>query len=249
MRFLSVSGKKTPILVSPDAQLKYLKFGSGAFDSDLVRIAEELVSEDSIVWDIGANVGVFTFAAASIANKGTIVSVEADSWLASILRRSSQYRAYKDCDIRIISAAVSNRNEIAKFQIASRGRASNSLVDSGGRSTMGGVREVQYVPAVTLDSILKSQPVPDLVKIDVEGAEALVIAGAESLLRDARSLFYIEIGEECREQIREAFAGANYIAVYRAGESCEGASLNNLFFVPRENQELLGRIQRLCKEI
>ena len=88
--------KKIPIFVSPDAQLKYLKPGIRAFDRDLIDISEKYLTSKSNVWDIGANVGIFTFAASSIANKGTIVSIEADVWLASILRKTACLKEYVD---------------------------------------------------------------------------------------------------------------------------------------------------------
>ena len=39
-------------------------------------------------------------------------------------------------------------------------------------------------------------PGPDLLKIDVEGAEMLVLAGAEQILTHKRPVVYIEVGEE-----------------------------------------------------
>ena len=62
-RTLVVHGQPYPIKISPDAQLKYMKLGDAKFDCDLVDIAEAFVQENSIVWDVGANVGVFTFTA------------------------------------------------------------------------------------------------------------------------------------------------------------------------------------------
>lgn len=87
-RKILIAGKSIPILVSPDAQLKYLKFGSGAFDNDLISLAEVHLKPGLNVWDIGANVGVFTFAASAIVETGFVVSVEADIWLAGLLRRT-----------------------------------------------------------------------------------------------------------------------------------------------------------------
>jgi hypothetical protein len=51
---------QAPLYVSPDAQLKYLKFGDDAFDAELLKVIDEYIPEESVVWDIGANVGVFS---------------------------------------------------------------------------------------------------------------------------------------------------------------------------------------------
>ena len=39
-------------------------------------------------------------------------------------------------------------------------------------------------------------PGPDLLKIDVEGAEMLVLAGAEQILAHKRPVVYVEVGED-----------------------------------------------------
>jgi hypothetical protein len=93
-RRITVNERKIPLFVSPDAQLKYLKPGSNSFDQDLVGIAEKYLTVNSCVWDIGANVGVFTFAAASVAHQGIVVAIEADIWLANLLRKTAAFHAY-----------------------------------------------------------------------------------------------------------------------------------------------------------
>jgi len=81
-RRIFVCRKEVPIFVSPGAQLKYWKIGKGVFDQDLINIAERYIKKQSNVWDIGANVGVFTFSASSIVTDGQILSIEADLGLS-----------------------------------------------------------------------------------------------------------------------------------------------------------------------
>jgi FkbM family methyltransferase len=181
-RRIVVDGKSVPLLVSPDAQLKYLKMGSGVFDQDLINIAEKYLTEKSNVWDVGANVGVFTFVASSVAHKGTVVSIEADIWLANILRKTAMFKEYANNTVCVLPVAISNENSIASFMVAARGRASNALEAAGGRSQMGGVREKQYVPTLTIDTLLNTFPPPDFVKIDIEGAEYMALQGAKNII-------------------------------------------------------------------
>lgn len=185
----------TSLYVSPDAQLKYLKPGEDAFDRELLRIIDTQVREDSVVWDIGANVGVFAFAAATVARRGTTLAVEPDIWLAQLMRRSMALDHNHGLNLTVLPSAISDRNGCATFLIAERGRASNSLESSGGRSQAGGARARVTVPTLTLDTLLE-QSMPTFVKIDVEGAEAAVLRGATRLLRDVRPTIYIEVGEE-----------------------------------------------------
>jgi hypothetical protein len=84
---------------------------------------------------------------------------------------------------------------VVSFCIAERGRAGNHLEAVPGSTQTGGTREVRQVPAVTLDSLLE-RSTPQLVKIDVEGAELLCLRGAERLLREVRPVLICEVAEE-----------------------------------------------------
>jgi len=243
-RTIITSHGAAPIFVSPDAQLKYLKFGADAFDSDLIKIADCLIEPTSVVWDIGANVGVFTFACA-LRSRAYTLAIEADTWLAGLIRRSAMLEAYKGRDVRILPAAVSNRDGVAEFLIAERGRASNALASAGGRSQMGGVRERVLVPTLTLDSIAGSQPSPDFVKIDVEGAELDVLLGAQSLLATRRPTLYIEIGASMFHKCTELLKSLEYEAFGIDGRPAEKQEQSNYFFVHSKNNAMKTAISAL----
>lgn len=232
-RRISVNGKSVPLLVSPDAQLKYLKFGAGAFDQDLIKVAEKHLVESSHVWDVGANVGVFTFAASSIAHAGTVVSIEADTWLVNLLRKTAMFKEYNN-NISIVPTAVSNTNSIATFSVAERGRASSALESVGGYSEKGGTREKQYVPTLTLDTLLDTFTPPNFVKIDVEGAELLVLQGSVNLINEVRPKFYIEIDSDKSDEILNLFHTAGYVAYDPDGNKLTDTCSHNTLFVPEE---------------
>lgn len=200
----------TPLFVSPDSQLKYLKLGENAFDKDLLRVAEEHVNERSSVWDIGANVGVFSFAAAALAKNGRVIAIEPDVWLAHLIQRSSDLPRNRSLKISVLCSAVSASVGIARFQIASRGRASNALSEVGGRSEAGGARREALVPTTTLDTLLEEFGPPDFVKVDVEGAELLVLAGATVLLGDVKPKILIEVGSDNATEITRILKEQDY---------------------------------------
>ena len=64
IRHLPTEFDKARLWVTPDSQLKYLKPGTAGLDLNLLRSAAELIQPGMTIWDVGANVGVFTFAAA-----------------------------------------------------------------------------------------------------------------------------------------------------------------------------------------
>lgn len=231
-RRIEVGGNTVEIIVSPDAQLKYMKPGRRAFDADLIGIAEQNLREDSVVWDIGANVGVFTFAAAAVAPRGCVIAVEADIWLASLLRRSCKLPSNRNGDIRILPSAISSADGTASFLIARRGRASNALEAAGGHSQMGGIRERYLVPTLRLDTLLASMPPPDFVKIDVEGAELMALQGARKLIEDVRPVFYVEVSPATVAAVTDLFARAGYAAFTAANQPVTTITEANVFFRP-----------------
>lgn len=200
----------TALYVSPDSQLKYLKPGSDAFDAGLLRIIDENIREDSVVWDIGSNVGVFAFAAASIARKGSTLAVEADTWLAQLIRQSILLKQNRGLNIQVLPCAMADRIGVADFVIANRGRASNYLKAAGGRSQAGGHREKVTVPTLTLDTLLDFFTPPTFLKIDVEGAEAIVLRGANRLLSGVRPTIYIEVGTDATAEVTRILTEKRY---------------------------------------
>ncbi len=128
-----------------------------------------------MVWDVGANVGLFSFAAASLAGpEGRVVALEPDAWLVQLLRRSASRQPAGSAPVEVVPAAIAAALSVRTLCLASRSRAANYLADFGTIQT-GGSREQQSVIAVTLDWLLESFPVPSVVKIDVEGAELEVL--------------------------------------------------------------------------
>ena len=238
-RNLPASYGNRPLHVSPDSALVYLKRNWVSSQRALLDAASKYATEMNSIWDIGANVGAFTFAAAHVAGPNSeTVALEADPFLASLLQATATESVNRDRNVNVICAAATNSIGIARFLIAERGRASNSLERSGHRSQAGGTRFVQHVPTVTLDSLLDHFLKPGLVKIDVEGAEAYVLRGAERVLSECRPLFYIEVGSDQCEEATKLFQDHGY-RLYD-GDANNGLEIQrccyNTLAVPKESK-------------
>jgi FkbM family methyltransferase len=185
------------------------------------------------VWDIGANVGVFSVVAALHADV-RVVAVEADAWLGQLLRRTAALPAYRPGAIDVLIAAIAARDGVEQFQIAERGRASNALVSAGGRSMMGGTRAVQLVPVLRLDTLAASLGAPDFIKIDVEGAETQAIEGALALLEAKRPIIYAEIGSDQFAAIADLIAPIGYAMFGPDRRPVRAPEGENYFLLPAE---------------
>jgi FkbM family methyltransferase len=169
------------IHVTTEGGLRYLARTMAQADPVLLRLAAEVVRPGSTVWDIGANVGLFSFAAAAAAGPdGRVLAVEPDTVMVGLLRRSAAANR-SGAPVEVLPAAASDKVSVARFHIARRNRATNHL-DGFGTSEAGGVRSTQTVMTVTLDWLAARFPAPDVIKIDVEQAERAVLAGGPRVL-------------------------------------------------------------------
>ncbi len=184
-------------VVSPEGGLRYLRLDLGKVDESLLQLTRCLVQPGDVVWDVGANVGLFTVAASSHAGpKGEVLAVEADSWLVGLLRRTASLRdSQRQSPIEVLPCAVSDHESLARFCIAERARSSSHL-EGVGTTQSGGLRSTITVLTVRLDWLLDRRPPPSIVKIDVEGAEEFVLSGATRLLREIRPILLVEVGKE-----------------------------------------------------
>ena len=212
-RSICVNGSKHRIRLSPDAQLKYLKGGGySEANNALVRLAEKKIEKGFNVWDIGASCGLFSLAAAVASVDGKVLSVEADGWQLALIEETKKYKENSTFDITTLCCAISDGVGLEKFNIAERGRASNSLAKLGIQAQMGGSRFQTLTSTVDLDLLLAKTFSPQFVKIDIEGAEMMALKGAERLLSDVRPLVLIEVRESNENEIANLFHNFRYRA-------------------------------------
>ena len=209
---------KTRIYVSSEGGLRYLRPSMADVDPTLLRLAKEVIRPGNVVWDIGANLGLFSFAAATLAGSGGyVLAVEPDVLLVRLLRRSAAAnQAY--APVNVLPAAVSDIVGVANFHIARRNRATNHL-DGFGTGQTGGIRSTELVPTVTMDWLAGRFPIPDVVKIDVETAELKVLASAGSVLQTSPTVI-CEVAGGNAEAVGNLLGGCGY-TLYDGDQSAD----------------------------
>ena len=177
----------------------------------LLGAARSLIKAGDVVWDVGANVGLFSYASLGLVGPtGQVLAVEPDPWLAGLIADSSRLRENVGRPIRVLAVAVGEQLGVVKLNIAQRGRATNYLHGVSPSSQVGGIRAEIDVVCVSLDWLLDAYPAPAVLKVDVEGAETLVLRGAHRILRDARPKILCEVAEQNRPAVMEILLGAGY---------------------------------------
>jgi FkbM family methyltransferase len=161
---------------------------------------QRFLSPGDVLFDVGANVGVFTLAGSRrVGPKGHVFSFEPSSRERATLERNV---ALNDCgNVTVIPSAVGDRGGTATLRVAAgQHRGQNTLAPSFAYAGVQMERQ-ETVPLVTLDDLWRSQTVrrPDVLKIDAEGSELQVLRGASSLLREAMPVVLFEINDTLLE--------------------------------------------------
>ena len=181
-----------PIYVTPEASLRYWSAMSQV-DSVLFSVAEEIVKSGSVVWDVGANVGLFSCCAAAMSGRGGFVlamSPISGLHICSAVLLNDWRRA--NMKVQILKSCApqsSDSNRISKLAIAQRARSSNHLIEAVGSTEAKGARSLQPTVSLTLDFLLEHFPSPSVLKIDAETHEINILKGAKRLLKEARPRF------------------------------------------------------------
>lgn len=212
-RRLPPTFNRLPIYVTPEAGLRYWTKMS-MVDPLLYDMAEELVKPRSVVWDVGANVGLFSFCAAALSGpSGFILAIEPDLWLAQLIARSSgrlDSGRFTCSKVRVLCASASDAGRVSELQVAERARASNHLVEAAGSNQAEALRHLQLTVSLTLDSLLEYFPAPSVLKVDVETHEANVLRGAKRLLREIRPQIWCEVSHQNSQEVTQLLYEAKY---------------------------------------
>jgi FkbM family methyltransferase len=138
----------------------------GSYEYEKQRLFAAAIKPHDTVWDIGANVGLYTLLASRKATR--VVAVEPLPDNIRYLERHLQLNKIRN--VEIVAAAVGGEC----------GRQSFSVGENRSIGHLGsGLLEVDVI---TLDSLRAKYGPPDVIKIDVEGAECSVLQGGKHCL-------------------------------------------------------------------
>ena len=146
-------------------------FVGGYQKEPIVNLSRKLLRPHDHVLDIGANVGLWSISAAQRVSR--VTAFEPNPGTAARLERNSRASGVK---VEIQRVALSDRIGTSLFFDASHGNSG-----AAGLARREGVTSEIRVRTTTVDSYLEGGTV-DVIKLDVEGAEPLVLAGAQRTL-------------------------------------------------------------------
>lgn len=169
-----------------------LYYGLG-FEAAEIELFRALIQPGWTVFDVGANVGIYTIlSAAGVGPTGHVYAFEPVPDVRQILLDNLSRAGA--ANVTIAGTAVSDApGEVELFV------NEETALTSIGRTGRGKIVAVRRVPVCTLDAYASDRGVSriDLLKIDVEGFEGHVLRGAEGLLERSRDVvIFSELAEK-----------------------------------------------------
>ena len=154
------------------------------------RFLSRWLREGETFVDAGANCGVYTFAAAGIVgDNGLVLAFEPGHELFTVLQKSVSLNNSKH--VHLFEAGLSNTTGTAKLYAHPHGASSFSL----GRSSENPDGVSFEIQVRRLDDVLAAEQVQkvDCIKMDVEGAEELILQGAPLLFERCKPRVIFEV--------------------------------------------------------
>jgi len=150
---------------------------------------ERYLSPGSVAFDIGANRG--DYARAMLAKAGSVYAFEPNPEMATVLRSSIE-----DARMQVIRSAVGDQTGPVEFHIDRRAGLDAMASSVHRLDGMGGMTETVTVECTTLDGFCAARRIaPSFIKIDTEGNEGAVFAGAQRTIRRHRPFIVFEFWE------------------------------------------------------
>lgn len=184
-RWLVYNQQDSISLSVKDIEAKFTIEEKYSFDWTLQRFKgeketiEEMIQtleNDDIFYDIGANTGLYSCFAGQICTDGEIIAFEPYPPNIRELKLNFDLNRVNGT---IVRKALSNKNETVKLSVPK-----NETPGYGGSSIVKGETHSIEIDAICGDKLINHGhiPQPNVVKIDVEGAERFVVEGLENAI-------------------------------------------------------------------
>jgi FkbM family methyltransferase len=179
------------VLVAPQL------FSSRPTESHVLKWIDERLRPGDTFYDVGAHYGWMSLLACrKVGAHGKVIAFEPSPPLLEFLNFNKRANGFSQLQIMSRAVAASAEPEVP-FYLKDEGDSFlNSLVPRSDQNPAHTWPNKSSIPVetTTLDSFCQeTQFIPDAIKIDVEGAELLVLQGARALLKQRRPILMIAI--------------------------------------------------------
>lgn len=159
-------------------------------------------------FDIGSNIGYTSILTSQLVGlTGHVYSFEPINETYLILAKNINLNNCKN--LTIINKALSNENGEVEFNIPDKGESLSMSSMVWGKESQNNKKQVVKTIKIDDDPNLRTLS-PKIIKIDVEGAEGLVLEGMQKLISRCKPYLYIECTNIGRETTWSILKSLNY---------------------------------------
>lgn len=164
----------------------------GGHESHILQIAKGLLPEGGTFLDIGAHVGLFSVHLAQKAKE--VNSIEANPTTYSVLSQNVHANLPKDVHVQTFAVAAwdvtGEKLNLVEVRDQKDGGSTHCTTDE--------VANAGTTESARMDDYRRFMAGVDLVKIDVEGAEARVLRGMDKILKEDKPNLLIEMHDRVK---------------------------------------------------
>lgn len=215
----------------------------GFYEPEVAKLLDLHLPRHRDVLDVGANIGLFSIKCASLLPANKVVAVEPTPNALGRLRKNIVRNGFED-RIRVFAGVASDREGTVDINFIP-GKEEYSTVGTLAHPSVAGLSTTSVkVEALPLDLIVSRYDIdPGFIKIDVEGMEHLVLAGASETLRGKRPIVMCELCDpllrangSSAAEILAVFSNADY-TILDADDATAipgASSYGNIICFPKE---------------
>ncbi|QLQ30638.1 MAG: FkbM family methyltransferase [Candidatus Thiothrix singaporensis] len=196
----------------------------GGYEQHLFKFFNQTLKPGMVFMDIGANIGFYSmFAASKVGADGKVISFEPNT---------------ENCRLILLGMHRNKFQNIALYPFALGDRTGYALFSTHIGSNGGLIADTEamllnpnctIVPIIPLDNLITEKV--DVIKIDVEGAEGLVVSGAKGLLEKHRPIVASEFSLEMLSRV-SGMSGRDYLQYFQDQRY-------DIYICDRQTQELI----------
>lgn len=159
--------------------------------TELLRQIPKYIKENSVIFDIGASIGVYSVRIANKVKGSKVYSFEPSPKNFDKLCKNI-WNANLDNIVMPFDIALTNCNTIQDFYVSSCIYKSSLFKNEALKGTE--IVNKIKVKCYTIDTIIEDLELeePDVIKIDTEGSEYNILLGAKNLLTNKKPILFIE---------------------------------------------------------
>ncbi|MBU4217087.1 FkbM family methyltransferase [Candidatus Parcubacteria bacterium] len=175
-------------------------FYFGSFEKKKVKLFISSVVDAKVVFDIGSNVGYYSLLANKYMKEGKVFAFEPSRRNVEFLKK---HMSLNNADkVEVVDSAISDVSGEVFLQ-------ENEL---GVLDTISSKEGTYNVSAISIDDFCESKNLyPDVIKLDVEGAEMLAFNGAKKTLASKRPVVFLSThSDELEVQCKAFLEGLGY---------------------------------------